>query len=85
MTKKNAISAVESIEKQIAELNALKDVVTFIEEQIRYLDAEAQRYEELAKEHADDGGNPEPYYTKQAKEEAQKANGFRAILDKLTK
>lgn len=87
MTKKNTISAVESIEKQIAELSALKEVAEFIQQKMEAASIEADNYETQIFEAEAEGGKVEEWDWRRAhiKNCHSQAAAFQSVLDKLIK
>lgn len=81
----NNVSAVETIENKIAELQALKDVVQFIENEIENNTNWAKEYEEqIANIEAEGEKLPENDYRRQyIKEYNSRISGLRSILLKL--
>ena len=87
MTKKNTVSAVEAIEKQIAELSALKDVVKYVQEQMDSINEAIENMEtEIFESEA--GGktvNEWDWRREHIKDYQARFAGFQTILDKLIK
>lgn len=81
----NNVSAVETIENKIAELQALKDVVQFIENEIENTTNWAKKYEEqIANDEAEGEKLPEYDVRRQyIKEYNSRIAGLRSILSKL--
>ena len=78
----NNVSAVETIENKIAELQALKDVVQFIENEIENNTNWVKEYEEqIANVEAEGEKLPEHDYRRQyIKEYISRLSGLRSIL-----
>lgn len=85
--KKTTVSAVEAIEKQIAELSVLKDVVGFIQEQMDGINEAIENMEtEIFESEA--GGkmvDEDDCRREHIKDYQAKFAGFQSVLDKLIK